>query len=469
MLAIMHGQKNISDKNLGATRREIEWVDKKFPHSDRVVQIRKLLLLTGFVCTTLGLIWAICYLIYSRLDFAIIFFGLFCVGVLSYFASKKFNYISFLVIAHSLLVIVAAISFFDTPLLHIPRSTHVFFLTLAMGVIFVFNKNDRYMGVIFPRICILLFAAFGIGMLDSVHMEKSAPESIRLIGVYSNYIFSVLILTFIIKIYRNDMHAKVTLSLDLAQAVSKGEIVVHYQPQVDDQQKILGVEALVRWNHPEKGILSPDKFIPLAEENLLIKDIGIEVLRQACQLLKKWVQDPLMQDKFIAVNVSPIQLDDEDFVDAVKQVIIYSGVKPKNIELELTESASCLSLADARRKIQELREFGIRWALDDFGSGFSSLGILSALPVHKLKIDRQFLKETENSESSINLLKKVLEISEVMGMAATVEGVETESQFQMLRGWGCNSFQGYLFGRPQSAENVTLTIKNHAVKELMND
>ena len=116
----MHGQKIISDKNLGAARREIEWVDKKFPHSDRVVQIRKLLLLTGFVCTTLGLIWATCYLFYSRLDFAIIFLGLFCVGVLSYFASKKFNYVSFLIIAHSLLVIVAAISFFDTPLLHIP-------------------------------------------------------------------------------------------------------------------------------------------------------------------------------------------------------------------------------------------------------------------------------------------------------------------------------------------------------------
>ncbi|MBB2776587.1 UNVERIFIED_ORG: EAL domain-containing protein (putative c-di-GMP-specific phosphodiesterase class I) [Comamonas terrigena] len=208
--------------------------------------------------------------------------------------------------------------------------------------------------------------------------------------------------------------------------------------------------------------MSPDKFIPLAEENFLIRDIGIEVLRQSCQLLQLWAKDPVLKDKFIAVNVSPIQLDDDDFVATVKQVILEAGVEPQNIELELTESALCLSLVEARKKIQALRDFGIRWALDDFGSGFSSLGILSVLPVHKLKIDRQFLKEVENSESSITLLRKILEISEVMGMEATVEGVENPSQFKMLVGLGCNSFQGYLFGRPQSAEQVTYAIKECA-------
>jgi len=458
----MQWRKINSDKNIGASRREIEWVDKKFPHSDRIIKIRKLLSLTSYVCTVLGAIWAVCYLMYARLDFSIIFFGLFCVGVVSFFASKKFNYFLFLIIAHSLLLIVAAISFFDTPLAHIPRSAHVFFLPLAMGVIFIFNQNDKYMGMVFPKICLFLFAAFGIGMLDSVHLEKSPPESIRLIGAYTNYIFSVLLLSCIIKIYRNDMHEKASLGLDLAQAVGKGEIVVQYQPQVDGQQKILGVEALVRWQHPERGLLSPDKFIPLAEENFLIREIGIEVLRQSCQLLQRWATDPVLKDKFIAVNVSPIQLDDDDFVAAVKQVILDAGVEPQNIELELTESALCLSLVEARKKIQALREFGIRWALDDFGSGFSSLGILSVLPVHKLKIDRQFLKEVENSESSIGLLRKILEISEVMGMEATVEGVETPSQFKMLIGLGCNSFQGYLFGRPQSAEQVTYAIKECA-------
>lgn len=458
----MHRGKINSDKNMGASRREIEWVDKKFPRSDRIIKIRKLLSLTSFVCTTLGAIWAACYLMYARLDFAVIFVGLFGVGVLSFFAAKKFNYFIFLIIAHSLLLIVAAISFFDTPLAHIPRSAHVFFLPLAMGVIFIFNQNDKYMGVVFPKICLLLFAAFGIGMLDAVHLEKSPPESIRLMGAYSNYIFSVLLLSCIIKIYRNDMNEKASLGLDLAQAVGKGEIVVHYQPQVDGQQKILGVEALVRWQHPERGLLSPDKFIPLAEENFLIRDIGIEVLRQSCQLLQLWAKDPVLKDKFIAVNVSPIQLDDDDFVATVQQVILEAGVEPQNIELELTESALCLSLVEARKKIQALREFGIRWALDDFGSGFSSLGILSVLPVHKLKIDRQFLKEVENSESSITLLRKILEISEVMGMEATVEGVENPSQFKMLVGLGCNSFQGYLFGRPQSAEQVTYAIKECA-------
>lgn len=147
----MQWRKINSDKNIGASRREIEWVDKKFPHSDRIIKIRKLLSLTSYVCTALGAIWAVCYLMYARLDFSIIFFGLFCVGVVSFFASKKFNYFLFLIIAHSLLLIVAAISFFDTPLAHIPRSAHVFFLPLAMGVIFIFNQNDKYMGMVFPK------------------------------------------------------------------------------------------------------------------------------------------------------------------------------------------------------------------------------------------------------------------------------------------------------------------------------
>lgn len=455
------GKKN-PDKNIGASRREIEWVDKKFPRSDRVIKIRRLLLITAYACFSLGLIWAACYLAYARLDFAVIFVALSLIGVLSFFAAKKFNYFLFIFIAHSLLAIIAAISSFDTPLVNVPRSAHVFFLPLAIGVIFIFNRNEKYMGVIFPKLCLVFFAAFGIGMLDSVHLEQSPPEGVRLMGAYTNYIFSVLLLLCIIKIYRNDMSEKASLGLDLAQAVSKGEIVVHFQPQVDGQEKILGVEALVRWQHPERGLLSPDKFIPLAEENFLIRDIGIEVLRQSCQLLQQWAVDPVLKEKFIAVNVSPIQLDDADFVAAVKQVILSSGVDPHNIELELTESALCLSLVEARKKIQELKDFGVRWALDDFGSGFSSLGILSVLPVHKLKIDRQFLKEVENSESSINLLEKVLEISEVMGMAATVEGVETDSQFQMLIGLGCNSFQGYLFGRPQPADQVTDFIKSRA-------
>jgi len=459
----MYWEKINSEKNTNASRREIDWVDKKFPRSDRIIKIRKILSLTSFVSTVLGISWAACYFMYARFELALVFVGLSLVGVLSYFASKKFNYILFVVIANSLLIVIAAISFYDTPLPYVPRSAHVFFLPLAMGVVFIFNQNDKYMGKVFPKICLLFFAAFGIGILDSIHLENSPPENIRMVGAYSNYIFSVLLLLCIIRIYRNDMNEKASLGLDLAQAVAKNEIVVHYQPQVDEQQRILGIEALVRWQHPERGLLSPDKFIPLAEESLLIREIGLEVLRQSCQLLNQWANDPVLKNKYIAVNVSPLQLDDDDFVAAVKQVILDAEVSPENIELELTESAQCVSMEDAKKKMQALQDFGVRWALDDFGAGFSSLGILSVLPVHRLKIDRQFVKEIEHSASSIKLLKKVLEISEVMGMTATVEGVENASQFKMLTGLGCKNFQGYLFGRPQSAETVTNAIKVNAL------
>ena len=167
----------------------------------------------------------------------------------------------------------------------------------------------------------------------------------------------------------------------------------------------------------------------------------------------------MLQNKYIAVNVSPVQLIDDDFVSDVIQVVQAAGVDPGLIELELTESALSMDAEKASLKIQQLRDFGIRWALDDFGSGFSSLAILKSLPVQKIKIDRQFIKDAKSSESSKNLLKKILEISELMGMEAIVEGVEDHSQHTMLVDLGYSQFQGYLFGRPNPASEVTDSIR----------
>lgn len=439
--------------------REVEWLGKKFPKSDRAIKIRLLLLLNTLVCTSLGIFWTICYSFFSRIDLALIFAALFFVGIFSYFSAKKFSYQYLAAIAHALLLIVMAISLIDSPIAGVPRSAHVYFLPLAIGVVFVFNQKDKYMGIIFPRLCLFLFAIFGVGLMDMDVSSISPPENIRWIGCISNYLFSTLVLACILKIYITNLNEKVDLAFNLAQAVSKNEIVVHYQIQVDKYGKSLGAEALVRWMHRERGLLSPDKFIPLAEESFLIRDIGLEVLRQSCNLLSEWSEDPLLQNKYIAVNVSPVQLIDDDFVSDVIQVVQAAAVDPGLIELELTESALSMDAEKASLKIQQLRDFGIRWALDDFGSGFSSLAILKSLPVQKIKIDRQFIKDAKSSESSKNLLKKILEISELMGMEAIVEGVEDHSQHTMLVDLGYSQFQGYLFGRPNPASDVTDSIR----------
>ncbi len=439
--------------------REVEWLGKKFPKSDRAIKIRLLLQLNTLVCTSLGIFWTICYSFFSRIDLALIFAALFFVGICSYFSAKKFSYQYLAAIAHALLLIVIAISLIDSPIADVPRSAHVYFLPLAIGVVFVFNQKDKYMGIVFPRLCLFLFAIFGVGFMDMDVSSISPPENIRWIGCISNYLFSTLVLACILKIYITNLNEKVDLAFNLAQAVSKSEIVVHYQIQVDKYGKPLGAEALVRWMHRERGLLSPDKFIPLAEESFLIRDIGLEVLRQSCNLLSQWSEDPLLQNKYIAVNVSPVQLIDDDFVSDVIQVVQAAGVDPGLIELELTESALSMDAEKASLKIQQLRDFGIRWALDDFGSGFSSLAILKSLPVQKIKIDRQFIKDAKSSESSKNLLKKILEISELMGMEAIVEGVEDHSQHTMLIDLGYSQFQGYLFGRPNPASEVTDSIR----------
>ena len=451
----------VDEYNSNSSRyREVEWLGKKFPKSDRAIKIRLLLQLNTFACTVFGFIWAICYAFFSRIDLALVFVALFVVGVCSYFSAKKFSYKYLSVIANALFIIIAAISVIDSPIEDVPRSAHVFFLPLAIGVVFVFNQKDKYMGIIFPRLCLASFAIFGIGFLDVDGSSFSPPENIRLIGCYSNYLSATFILAAILRIYIANLNEKVDLAFNLAQAVARNEIVVRYQVQVDRIGNPIGVEALVRWIHPDRGLLSPDKFIPLAEESFLIRDIGLEVLRQSCNLLREWQENPLLKDKYIAVNVSPVQLIDDDFVASVIDVVRSANVNPKLIELELTESALSMEAENAKLKIQKLRDFGFRWALDDFGSGFSSLAVLKSLPVQKIKVDRQFIRDANSSESSIKLLKKILEISELMGMEAIVEGVEERSQHIMLVDLGYSQFQGFLFGRPISGSEVATSMQS---------
>lgn len=420
----------------------------KFHEAPRRRKIRTILSLAGVSCIFLGLAWTLCYLYFDRAELAAPFVGVMIIGIVAALSSRRADGTSLLIVAHGVFVSVCAIAIIDAPIAWVPRSAHLFLLPLAAGAAFTFDARERYGSLAFPLACLAAFAAFAIGALDFLAPGTSPPLEVRVWGARTNTTLSMMLLAAIFAIYRVDIGNRLRLERELGRAVRSGEIEVHYQPQVRGSGEITGVEALARWRRPSGQLLAPDAFIAQAEESGAIRDIGLEVLRQACELLAQWSSRPETRELRVAVNISPIQLLDPGFVAAVTAVIQDSRVDPRLIELELTESALSAETAATIEKMKALESLGLTWALDDFGTGFSGLSTLRTLPVRKLKIDRNFVDAATSQERAQRLLGKIVEISQVMGMSALAEGVETTSQWELLVGLGCDHFQGYLFARP---------------------
>jgi diguanylate cyclase (GGDEF)-like protein len=244
------------------------------------------------------------------------------------------------------------------------------------------------------------------------------------------------------------INTRVAVEKELLSAIERSEFELHYQAQVDANGKILGAEALIRWNHPKQGIVAPDKFIPLAEETGLIWPIGAWVFEAACAQLKAWQQHETARDLVLAVNVSVKQLQHEDFVQLVKSIVERFQINPYRLKLELTESMLVENVEETIAKIEELRALGIRFSLDDFGTGYSSLQYLKKIPLDQLKIDQSFVRGIETDRHDRDIVRTVIAIAQSMDLDVIAEGVETEGQLHVLMDRGCNSYQGYLFGKP---------------------
>ena len=245
-----------------------------------------------------------------------------------------------------------------------------------------------------------------------------------------------------------EMASRISLLRDLRRAIEDDQLRLHYQPIVDVGKQVIGHEALLRWQHPEKGLVPPDVFIPLAEQVNLILPFGIWVLVNACMRIKAWEGDPLRSQWSVSVNVSARQLHDPDFVASVETVLARTGANPRCLRLELTESMLHTNLEAVIEKMQRLRQRGVSFSLDDFGTGYSSLNYLRQLPVEQLKIDRSFVQDIQNNEDDMAIIKMILALATSMGVEVVAEGVESEAQYQQLRSHGCQKYQGYLFGRP---------------------
>ena len=239
------------------------------------------------------------------------------------------------------------------------------------------------------------------------------------------------------------------LENDLRQALDNNELVVYFQPKFDSEQEIVGAEALIRWMHPELGMVSPAKFIPIAEQSLLIIDIGRWVFEQCCDLINE-LSDKNLTIVPIAVNLSAVEFNRDDLISHLLGILDKTQTNPNYIELELTESVALTNKDICIQRMTALRESGMSLAMDDFGTGFSSLSYLQELPLNTLKIDQQFVRNIELGESSQAIVKAVMALAKGLSMSVVAEGVETPEQFNFLAENGCDFYQGYLLSKPIS-------------------
>jgi len=256
--------------------------------------------------------------------------------------------------------------------------------------------------------------------------------------------------------------ARRALEIDLRKALALGEFELHYQPQIDlESEAVEGFEALVRWRHPERGLVSPADFIPLAEEIGLIVPLGDWVMREACVEAARWPAGIS-----VAVNVSPYQFEDSSrLVDVVAKALSWSGLPGHRLEIEITESVLLRSEKTVLAALHRLREMGVRVAMDDFGTGYSSLSQLHSFPFDKIKIDRSFVKDSTDTAGQNAIIRAITALGVSLGMATIAEGVETPDQLARIRAEGCMSVQGYLFSRPVPVEQVSRLIAEFAARQ----
>jgi diguanylate cyclase (GGDEF)-like protein/PAS domain S-box-containing protein len=245
---------------------------------------------------------------------------------------------------------------------------------------------------------------------------------------------------------------RVALEADLRHGLNSGQFILHYQPLAEVDGRMIGVEALVRWNHPTRGVVPPNDFIGPAEESGLILQLGQWVMRTACELLARWALAPETEHMTIAVNVSAHQLHRPDFVAQVMDVLRDTGASPHRLKLELTESLLVNDVEGTIAKMEQLKAAGVRFSLDDFGTGYSSLSYLHRLPLSQLKIDKSFVRDAMVGHQGAAIAHTILALGKALKLTVLAEGVETTEQLSFMKDAGCSEYQGYLYSRPLAGD-----------------
>jgi len=259
------------------------------------------------------------------------------------------------------------------------------------------------------------------------------------------------------RFFETEMQTRITaraaLENELHAAIAAQQFVLHYQSQVTGEDRVVGAEVLVRWNHPTRGLLMPGQFIDVAEDTGLIIPLGLWVLETACRQLTAWRGDPRRRHLQLSVNVSARQFREADFVDQVSRVLMQTGADPGRLKLELTESLLHEKVADAIGKMEALAALGIQFSMDDFGTGYSSLSYMTQLPLSQVKVDKFFVHNIGLDPKVESIIQAIIGLARNLELEIVAEGVETHAQREFLMRHGCGLCQGYLFGVPQPLES----------------
>ncbi|EAZ99790.1 EAL domain-containing protein [Marinobacter sp. ELB17] len=326
----------------------------------------------------------------------------------------------------------------------------------ALKAPFQLGEHEVFVGV---SIGISLYPEAGISMDQLIQNADIAMYHVKARGKdgYRFYSESMNI----------DTANRLSLERDLRQALENNELRVYYQPQVCAKSgRIVGLEALVRWQHPDRGLLYPKDFLPLAEETKLIVALSEQVLAQACRQVKGWILDG-NRDLRLAVNMSPIQVEHPRFVEILIRQLKNEEFPASHLEIEITENVIMNDLEQISQKLRQLADYGVRIAIDDFGTGYSSLNYLHQLPIHTLKVDQSFVRGIGNGEDGACIVNAIVAMAHGLKLDIIAEGVETDAQLAYLRGLGCQQIQGFLYGPAQPPEAISRMLDGQRVRAVV--
>ena len=378
------------------------------------------------------------------------------VGALTHFKRTRLAF--YLLILGAYLFITGIAWVMDVPSAEAPRTTHLFLLVLGLAAQLFLRDEPAYYRLPVVGGCLLtcvFLASTTTGMVSSFAL----PDTVRIMGSWINAGAAIAGMFVLMQLIVSDLTDTSSLESDLRKALQRGEFHLLYQPQVTSDGHVFGAEALLRWHHPKRGLVSPAEFIPVAEQTGLIAPLGTWVLGTACTQLAQWSQQAHMAHLTLAVNVSAHQFGQASFVEQVQTTAARTGANPKLLKVELTESMLAHDIEDIILKMHALREIGVGTSLDDFGTGYSSLSYLKRLPLDQLKIDQSFVRDVMANGNDASIAKTIINLGKDLHFTVIAEGVETQGQRDFLMANDCHRFQGYLYSKPVAAQQLAQFVR----------
>ena len=421
---------------------------------------RRMRMLASLVLLLVGSLWGIFFSLRGAwgivvMDVLMILCGL---GIFILTLRNHVRLANLLLFGVIILVIVGTAVLMDPHTAAAPRATHLYLLPIAVAALMAFRDERLWLRYGVAALCLGLFTVLASSSWSPVSTYH-LPDDVRITGSWVQGVAAMLMLFALLHILQSDAAERSVLDRDLHAALQEQQFVLHYQPQLNSTGKVTGAEVLIRWQHPQRGLLPPAEFIDHAEKTGLIIPMGQWVLEQAFTQLHAWKDDPLYRDISLAVNISQKQFRQASFVADMLGLIETYAIDVRRLELELTETLIVHDIDDLMAKMAVLVERGVRFSLDDFGTGFSSLSHLKRLPLNTLKIDRSFISDVLTDANSQAIVRTVIAMAQSMGMTVIAEGVETEAQQQFLLSNGCMQFQGYLFSKPLPLASFTAFVE----------